>query len=82
MLHLAILTEFRLCQVVIRVNADSLEAIWTKLEDCSTIDMTLRTCKERLHVRHYRLKVLTLMQEHSIPVANLVLPVLLPLAES
>ena len=44
--------------------------------------MALRRSEERLHIGHHRLKILTLVEEHAVPVGDLVLPVLLPLAQS
>ena len=81
MLHLSILTELRLEQVVVAVNAHSLESQGAELEDSRTIDIALLRGEHSLDIRHDGLEILTLMKEHSIPVGHLVFPVLLPFAE-
>ena len=80
-LSLAIFAELRLCEVVVRVYTNSLETIRTELEDGSTCDVALRRSQHSLDVWHDRLKILTLVEEHTIPVGNLILPILLPLAK-
>ena len=81
MLHLAILSELGLEQVVSRINAYALETQWTELQYGSTVNVALTAGEHSLDVGHYGLKILALVQEHSVPVGNLVLPVLLPLAQ-
>lgn len=51
------------------------------MEDCRAVDMPLAAFEEGFHIRHHRFQVLALVQEHAIPVGNLVFPVLLPLAQ-
>ena len=82
MLHLSILPELALREVVLAVHAYGLEAVRMQLKDCRTVYIALGTGKHSLHVRHYRLQILALMQEHTVPVGNLVFPVLLPFAQS
>ena len=55
--------------------------LWHEFEDGCTCDVALRALEHCLNVAHDRLKILALVQEHSIPVCHLVLPVLLPLAK-
>ena len=80
--HFTIFAELRLREVVVTVYTHRLQGVRTKLEDSGAVDMALRRSEERLHVGHHRLKILTLVEEHAVPVGDLILPVLLPLAQS
>ena len=78
---LTIFTQFVLHEVVRRINTYSLERVRTQFESHLTSHVTLRRCEHCLDIRHYRFEILTLVQEHAVPVAHLVFPVLLPLRQ-
>ena len=80
-LRLSVLTELALGQVVDRVDTHCLETIRTELQDSSTRHVALTAGQHSLNIGHHWLQVLTLVQEHTIPVGHLVFPVLLPLRQ-
>ena len=55
--------------------------LYTSFQDSCTVYVALRRSQHRFDIRHYWLQVLTLVEEHSVPVAYLSLPILLPLAQ-
>ena len=80
-LHLSVITEFRLYQVVLRFYANGRECQRTKLQNIRTVHVTLRLLQHRLDIAHHRFQILALVQEHAVPVRYLILPVLLPFAQ-
>ena len=80
-LSFSILAKLALGQVIGRVDTYSLESIRTELKYCCTCYVALAAGEHCLDIWHYWLQILALVQEHSVPVGYLVLPVLLPLRE-
>ena len=80
-LRLAVFAELRLGQVVGAVDTYGLETEGTELQDSGTGNVTLAAGEHSLDIGHHGLQVLTLVEEHAVPVGHLVFPVLLPLRE-
>ena len=80
-LHLAIFAELRLLQVAGRVDAHRFESVRAQAEDGRAVHIALTRREHRLDVGHDGLQVLAFMQEHAVPLADLVFPILLPLRE-
>ena len=81
LLHLAIFPELVLDQVILGVHAHGLETSRCQEHSHAAVHVALAALEHCLYVPHHRLEILALVQEHSIPVGHLVLPVLLPLAQ-
>ena len=79
---LTIFAKLVLHEVVGSIATYGLETVGTQFQSHLAVDMALRRSQHSLNVWHHRLQVLTLVQEHTIPVCHLLLPVLLPLRQS
>ena len=81
MLHFAVFPKLRFRQIVGTIDAYCLETEGPEPQDCRAVHVALAAGEHCFDVRHDGFEILTLMQKHAIPVGNLVLPILLPLAE-
>ena len=80
-LHLAVFAELGLDQIVFRIYADRREGIGTQLQRGNTVHITLALGQHGFDVTHHRFQILALVEEHSVPIGNLIFPVLLPFTE-
>ena len=81
LLHFPVFAELGLYQVVFRVNTDGREGERAKFQDGRSVYVTLRFLQHGFDVAHNRFEVLAFVEEHPVPVGNLVFPVLLPFAQ-
>ena len=81
LVYLAVFAEVGLHKVERRIDAHEGVGQRAQGELDSSGDVALRGFQICLHLAHYRLQILALVEEHAVPIADLVLPVLLPLGE-
>ena len=79
--RLAILAEFVFHEVVGRVHSYGIKAERTEHECYLACDIALRGGEHCLDIGHHRFEILALVEEHPVPVADLVFPILLPFGE-
>ena len=79
-LHFTVFSEFSLHQIIFRFYTYRREGKRAKLEDSCTVYVALAFLQHGFDVTHHRLQVLTFVEEHTVPVSYLILPILLPFA--
>ena len=86
-LHSAVsLAEINNCPVVATndvrfLDAEQFEAIRVELDEYCSGDVLLGVFQKGFDIAHHRVEVLALVQQHAIPVGQLLFPVLLPFGE-
>ena len=81
LLHLAVFAQLVLYKVVGSIRPYHAETIRAQFNTHRAVHVPLGRFQHGFDVPHYGFEILAFVQEHSIPVGNLVFPILLPLAK-